>query len=97
MSVSLCRPFTTSEETVNISIPKLPYGTLSDEDCRSIPIPLLQPTYGLLAIWVTGRAMELGRELISLWGYRRIDEIVWIKVNQLGGLVRTGRTGHWLK
>ena len=41
--------------------------------------------------------MELGRELLSLWGYRRIDEIVWVKVNQLGGLVRTGRTGHWLK
>jgi mRNA (2'-O-methyladenosine-N6-)-methyltransferase len=76
---------------------QLPYGTLSDDECRALPIPALQPTYGVLAIWVTGRAMELGRELLSLWGYRRIDEIVWVKVNQLGGLVRTGRTGHWLK
>ncbi|KAI5452955.1 methyltransferase [Naganishia albida] len=74
----------------------LPYGTLSDDDLRSLPIPSLQPTWGLLALWVTGRAMELARELFKTWGYRRIDEIVWVKVGQLGGLVRTGRTGHWL-
>lgn len=28
--------------------------------------------------------------------YQAIDEIVWVKTNQLGRLVRTGRTGHWL-
>ncbi len=75
----------------------LPYGTLSDDDCRSLTIPQLQPTWGLLAMWVTGRAMELARELFKLWGYRRVEEIVWVKVGQLGGLVKTGRTGHWLK
>ncbi|KAJ9117472.1 hypothetical protein QFC22_004322 [Naganishia vaughanmartiniae] len=74
----------------------LPYGTLSDDDLRALPIPSLQPTWGVLALWVTGRAMELARELFKAWGYRRIDEIVWVKVGQLGGLVRTGRTGHWL-
>lgn len=76
---------------------QLPYGTLSDDECRHLPIPELQPTWGLLALWVTGRAMDLGRDLFREWGYRRIDEVVWVKVNQLGGLVRTGRTGHWLK
>lgn len=75
----------------------LPYGTLSDAECGALPIPALQPTWGLLALWVTGRAMDLGRELFKEWGYRRIDEVVWVKVNQLGGLIRTGRTGHWLK
>lgn len=28
--------------------------------------------------------------------YRMLDEIVWVKTNQIGGLIRTGRTGHWL-
>ena len=28
--------------------------------------------------------------------YERVEEIVWIKTNQLQRLIRTGRTGHWL-
>lgn len=28
--------------------------------------------------------------------YRRVEEIVWIKTNQLQRIIRTGRTGHWL-
>ena len=40
--------------------------------------------------------MELGRELLRLWGYKRVDELIWVKTNQLQRLIRTGRTGHWL-
>ena len=47
-------------------------------------------------MWVTGRAMELGRECLKLWGYERVDEIIWVKTNQLQRIIRTGRTGHWL-
>jgi mRNA (2'-O-methyladenosine-N6-)-methyltransferase len=42
------------------------------------------------------RAMELGRECLKLWGYERVDEIIWVKTNQLQRIIRTGRTGHWL-
>lgn len=73
----------------------LPYGTLSDDDMRALRLPALQKE-GLLFLWVTGRAMELGRELLSLWGYMRVDELIWLKTNQLDRLIRTGRTGHWL-
>ncbi|WFD44686.1 mRNA (2'-O-methyladenosine-N(6)-)-methyltransferase [Malassezia psittaci] len=73
----------------------LPYGTLSDEQMYALQIPQLQKQ-GLLFLWVTGRAMELGRALLKHWGYLRMDELVWIKINQLHRLIRTGRTGHWL-
>ncbi len=43
-----------------------------------------------------GRAMELGRECLKIWGYNRVDELIWIKTNQLNRLIRTGRTGHWI-
>ena len=43
-----------------------------------------------------GRAMELGRECLEIWGYKRVDELIWVKTNQLQRLIRTGRTGHWL-
>jgi mRNA (2'-O-methyladenosine-N6-)-methyltransferase len=75
---------------------QLPYGTMTDDEMRSLPLSSLQPDWGILALWVTGRAMELARELLSVWGYVRVDELVWLKTNQLQRLIRTGRTGHWL-
>ncbi|KAK4029292.1 N6-adenosine-methyltransferase catalytic subunit isoform X1 [Daphnia magna] len=74
---------------------ELPYGTLSDDEMRQLSIPILQDE-GLIFLWVTGRAMELGRECLQLWGYERVDEIIWVKTNQLQRIIRTGRTGHWL-
>ena len=38
---------------------------------------------GFLFLWVTGRAMEVGRECLKVWGYTRIDEVVWVKTNQV--------------
>jgi len=51
---------------------------------------------GLMFLWVTGRAMELGRELFEIWGYKHCDELIWVKTNQLQRIIRTGRTGHWI-
>ncbi|KAF5387863.1 hypothetical protein D9615_000162 [Tricholomella constricta] len=73
----------------------LPYGTMTDDEMRAMPIPTLQDE-GLLFLWVTGRAMEVGRECMRVWGYTRVDEVVWVKTNQLQRVIRTGRTGHWL-
>lgn len=84
----------------------LPYGTLSDEEMKNLPIGKLQDD-GVIFLWVTGRAMELARvvrkinikiilQCLGVWGYERKEELVWIKTNQLQRLIRTGRTGHWL-
>lgn len=73
----------------------LPYGTMTDDEMRAMPIPMLQDE-GVLFLWVTGRAMEIGRECLRVWGYTRVDEVVWVKTNQLQRVIRTGRTGHWL-
>ncbi|CAG2121234.1 unnamed protein product, partial [Medioppia subpectinata] len=56
---------------------ELPYGTMSDDEMRNLQIPALQDE-GMIFLWVTGRAMELGRECLSLWGYERCDEIIWV-------------------
>lgn len=57
-----------------------------------MPVGSMQDEGGLLFLWVTGRAMELGRECLKAWGYERIDEMVWVKTNQLQGLIRTGQS-----
>ncbi|XVF51235.1 hypothetical protein PTKIN_Ptkin04bG0168300 [Pterospermum kingtungense] len=90
---------------------ELPYGTMADDEMRNLNVPALQ-TDGLIFLWVTGRAMELGRECnyaswnlfgcgkalngLELWGYKWCEEIIWVKTNQLQRIIRTGRTGHWL-
>jgi mRNA (2'-O-methyladenosine-N6-)-methyltransferase len=73
----------------------VPYDTLTDSQLRSLDVASLQ-TDGYLLLWVTGRAMELGRRLLTAWGYTRASELVWIKLNLMQNLVRTGRTGHFL-
>ena len=62
---------------------------------KALRIDLLQDE-GLIFLWVTGRAMELARECMTQWGYKRVEELIWIKTNQLQRIIRTGRTGHWL-
>ncbi|KAK9819438.1 hypothetical protein WJX74_004366 [Apatococcus lobatus] len=73
----------------------LPYGTMGDHEMRHLNVGVLQDE-GVIFVWVTGRAMELGRECLEIWGYKRVDELIWVKTNQLQRLIRTGRTGHWL-
>ena len=29
--------------------------------------------------------MELGRECLEIWGYKRVDELIWVKTNQVSG------------
>ena len=71
---------------------ELPYGTLSDDEMLRLPVGAVQKEGGLLFLWVTGRAMELGRTCLNAWGYERVDELVWIKMNQLHSLIRTGES-----
>ena len=66
---------------------------MSDDEMRSLPMHYLQDE-GVLFLWVTSRAMEVGRQCLSLWGYSRVDEIIWVKVNMLQRLICTGRTGE---
>ena len=74
---------------------QLPYGTMTDEEMRDMKLGVLMDD-GYIFLWVTGRAMELGRECLKIWGYERVDEIIWLKTNQINKIIRTGRTGHWL-
>ena len=74
---------------------ELPYGTMSDDEMRGLNVGCLQEE-GVIFLWVTARAIELGMECLKLWGYKRVQELVWIKTNQLNELVRGGRTGVWL-
>lgn len=58
---------------------ELPYGTMADDEMRNLNVPALQ-TDGLIFLWVTGRAMELGREwyeLFWLCSVHWVFELYW--------------------
>jgi len=46
---------------------QLPYGTMTDDAMLALDIASLQDD-GFLLLWVTGRAMELGRRCLGQWG-----------------------------
>ena len=58
----------------------LPYGTLRDDEMKNLPVKKLQDD-GIIFLWVTGRATELARDCLEIWGYTRKEELVWIKTN----------------
>ena len=51
---------------------ELPYGTMADDEMRRMNVQVLQDD-GVIFLWVTGRAMELGRECLDIWGYRFVQ------------------------
>lgn len=71
---------------------ELPYGTMTDEEMLKLPVTQMQDS-GYIFLWVTGRAMELGRECMVAWGYERVEEIIWVKTNQVQ--VRTNLIQLW--
>lgn len=54
--------------TIHDDVRQLPYGTLTDDEMMRMPVGAMQDEGGLLFLWVTGRAMELGRECLNAWG-----------------------------
>ncbi|KAI5846749.1 MT-A70-domain-containing protein, partial [Tricharina praecox] len=74
---------------------KLPYQQLSDNDIGNLPIGRLQDC-GIIFLWVTGRVHNKGIQFLKDWGYKYVDQITWVKVNQINATIATGRTGHWL-
>ena len=77
---------------------ELSYGTMTDDEMRGLPIHSLHSyeNGGFVFLWATSRTLEVARDCLRIWGYTRADELIWIKTNQIGGTVRSGRTGHWL-
>jgi mRNA m6A methyltransferase non-catalytic subunit len=62
---------------------------------QELPIPSLAAEPSFVFLWVgsgAGDGLERGRELLAKWGYRRCEDVVWVKTNKttnLGPGVRT--------
>lgn len=54
-------------------------------DLQDLPIPSLAADPSFVLLWVgsgAGDGLERGREILARWGFRRCEDIVWVKTNQ---------------
>lgn len=52
------------------------------DDISNIKIDQLAGTPSFLFIWVGSEHLDDGRNLLKLWGYKRCEDIVWLKTNK---------------
>ncbi|KAJ7482272.1 MT-A70-domain-containing protein [Mycena galericulata] len=55
------------------------------EHLQDLPIPALAADPSFVFLWVgsgAGEGLESGREVLAKWGYRRCEDVVWVKTNK---------------
>ncbi|KAJ7145832.1 MT-A70-domain-containing protein [Mycena epipterygia] len=55
------------------------------EHLQELPIPALAADPSFIFMWVgsgAGEGLESGREVLAKWGYRRCEDVVWVKTNK---------------
>ncbi|QRV85393.1 hypothetical protein RhiJN_13411 [Ceratobasidium sp. AG-Ba] len=53
-------------------------------DVQAMPIPALAAEPSFIFMWVgsgAGDGLERGREVLARWGFRRCEDVVWVKTN----------------
>ena len=56
---------------------------------QDLPVPTLAADPSFVFLWVgsgAGDGLERGRELLARWGYRRCEDVVWVKTNKTTNL-----------
>lgn len=51
------------------------------EDISNIDIPGLTEIPSFVFLWVGSEHLDEGRQLLKLWGFKRCEDIVWLKTN----------------
>ena len=56
---------------------------------QDLPVPNLAADPSFVFLWVgsgAGEGLERGREVLAKWGYRRCEDVVWVKTNKSSNL-----------
>lgn len=57
------------------------------DDLAALPVPSLAADPSFVFLWVgsgAGEGLERGREVLGKWGYRRCEDVVWVRTNREG-------------
>lgn len=54
------------------------------DELEALPVPQIAASPGFIFLWCgtgQGKGLEQGRALLSKWGYRKCEDLVWVKTN----------------
>ena len=60
-------------------------SSFSWDELEKLPIAQMSADPSFVFLWVgsgAGEGLERGREVIAKWGFRRSEDIVWVKTNK---------------
>jgi mRNA (2'-O-methyladenosine-N6-)-methyltransferase len=70
------------------------YEALSDQLIKALPVTRLQKS-GLLFLWTINAKYRVSLQLMDDWGYKYVDEIVWVKKTCNNKIAKSH--GYWLQ
>ncbi|KAJ3410072.1 N6-adenosine-methyltransferase subunit mettl14 [Chytridiales sp. JEL 0842] len=81
--IQLVQPTSSTPTTATPPLPAQPKQVWSWDDIASLKIEEIAAVPSFVFLW-TGDSigLERGREILAKWGYRRAEDIVWIKTNK---------------
>merc|ERR1712100_342605 len=63
------------------------YDSLSDMDIQDMPINCLQVN-GFIFVWVINAKYSIACRMIRQWGYKLVDEVIWVKKTVNGKIAK---------
>ncbi len=61
------------------------YDTLSVEEIKEIPVPLVASRNSHLYLWIPNALLKEGMEVMEAWGFKYKTNIIWHKIRKDGG------------
>lgn len=71
-------------------VPNEDLSTWTLEELKQLKIGEIADTQSFCFLWCGETHLEHGRELLKRWGFRRVEDICWVKTNRLASLDERG-------
>jgi len=76
---------------VGMYVPNEDLSTWTMDELRTLKIGEIADTQSFCFLWCGETHLEHGRELLKRWGFRRVEDICWVKTNRTAKLDERGR------
>jgi len=76
---------------VGMYVPNEDLATWTTDELRQLKIGEIADTQSFCFLWCGETHLEQGRELLRRWGFRRVEDICWVKTNRLARQDERGR------
>jgi len=77
--------------TCGIYVPDEDLSPWTFEELKGLRIGEIADTQSFCFLWCGQTHLENGRELFKRWGFRRVEDIVWVKTNRIAPVDEHGR------